>query len=194
MAEATRRARDLALLDAVDAFARESVDARVWRLVRSDRDPTLGAPSRSRWCNGAFDVLYTSFERDGAFAEIHALLSLQPVFPSKDHWFASKLQIKATQTLRLADLPTLSRLGVDTAHYAERDYARTQEIADAAFFLGFDGLIAPSARWSCLNLILFTERIPPGQIDVLEKSDSPVRWDEWRKRVKREQFESAPPR
>jgi hypothetical protein len=33
---------------------------------------------------------------------------------------------------------------------------RTQEIADSAYFLGFDGLIAPGARWACLNLVLFT--------------------------------------
>jgi len=36
------------------------------------------------------------------------------------------------------------------------EYSRTQEIADAAFFLGFEGLIAPSAQWTDLNLILFT--------------------------------------
>ncbi|HKH35243.1 MAG TPA: RES domain-containing protein [Beijerinckiaceae bacterium] len=64
-------------------------------------------------------------------------------------------------------LPTLSKLGVD-ARYADRDYRRTQEVADAAFFLGFDGLIAPSARWACLNLVLFTDRIPPDRIQALE--------------------------
>jgi hypothetical protein len=185
MVEDARRARDLSLLDAVDAFTREAVDGEVWRLVRSGRDPTLGSPSRSRWCNGSFDVLYTSFERDGAIAEIHALLSLQPVFPSKDVWFANRLKIKAAQTLRLADLPTLSRLGVNAARYAEREYGRTQEIADAAHFLAYDGLIAPSARWSCLNLVLFTDRLPPGQIQIIEATDQPVRWDEWRKRVQR---------
>jgi len=185
MAEDARRARGLGLLDAVDAFKREAVDAEVWRLVRSGRDPTVGSPSRSRWCNGSFDVLYTSFERDGAIAEIHALLSLQPVFPSKDLWFAHRLKIKAAQTLRLADLPTLSQLGVNSARYAERDYKRTQEIADAAYFLGYDGVIAPSARWSCLNLVLFTDRIPPGQVQIVEAADQPVRWDEWRNRAPR---------
>jgi len=185
MVEDARRARDLALLDAVDALKREPVNREVWRLVRSGRDPTVGSPSRSRWCNESFDVLYTSFERDDAIAEIHALLSLQPVFPSKDVWFASRLKIAATQVLRLADLATLSRLGVDAARYAERDYGRTQEIADAAYFLGFEGLIAPSARWSCLNLILFTSRISPDYIQIVETPDHPVRWDEWRKQTQR---------
>lgn len=185
MVEDGRRAREIGLLDAVDAFRREALDAEVWRLVRAGRDPLPGCPSRSRWCNGSFDVLYTSFERDGAIAEIHALLSLQPVFPSKDRWFANRLKVTATQTLRLADLPTLARLGVDAARYTERDYRRTQEIADAAFFLGFDGLVAPSARWTCLNLILFTDRIPPDQIQVAEEPEVPVSWEEWRKRGRR---------
>ena len=185
MAEDARRARDLALLDAIDALRREPVDAEVWRLVRAGRDPTIGSPSRSRWCNGAFDVLYTAFEQDGAIAEIHALLSLQPVFPSKSEWFVSKLKVVAAQALRLADLPTLNRLGVDAARYADRDYGRTQEIADAAYFLGFDGLIAPSARWPCLNLVLFTDRIPPDRIRVVEARNRPVSWNAWRKRASR---------
>jgi hypothetical protein len=181
VSEDARRARDLELLDAIDAFKREVLDAEVWRVTREGRDPLLGSPSRSRWCNGTFNVLYSSLEHDGAIAEIHALLSLQPVFPSKDRWLAHKLKVLASKTLRLADLPTLSRLGVDTARYAERDYRRTQEIADAAYFLDFDGLIAPSARWTCLNLVLFTERIPPGQIEVVNSPIDPIAWDTWRK-------------
>ena len=74
MSEPPRRARDLQLLDAIDAFTREPLDAEVWRVVADGRDPVLGSPSLSRWCDGTFDVLYTSLERDGAIAEIHALL------------------------------------------------------------------------------------------------------------------------
>ena len=184
MADDNRRARDLGLLDALDAFRREAVDTEAWRLVRAGRDPTLGSPSQSRWCNGTFDVLYTSLERDGAIAEIYALLSLQPVFPSRDRWFAHKLTVAATQTLRLADLDTLAKLGVDAARYKERAYGRTQEIADAAFFLGFDGLIAPSARWSCSNFILFTDRIPPDQVQLVDVPEAPVSWEDWRKRTR----------
>ncbi len=185
MPEDVRRARAIALLDAVDAFRREPFDAQVWRVAREGRDPLLGAPSQSRWCNGAFDVLYTSLEHDGAAAEVHALLTLQPVFPSRTRWFAHRVKVAAAQTLRLADLTTLARLGVDAARYAERDYSRTQEIADAAHFLGFDGLLAPSARWDCLNLVLFTDRVPPGQIETVESHDDPIDWATWRKRKRR---------
>jgi RES domain len=183
--EPPREARDLQLLDAVDAFSRDAVDATVWRVVREGRDPLSGRASVSRWCNGTFDVLYTSFERDGALAEIHALLSLQPVFPSRIRWFTHEVKVSSVRTLQLADLPTLARLGVDIDHYSDRDYSRTQPIADAAYFLGFDGLVAPSARWRCSNLVLFMDRIAPRQIEVVKSEPRPIAWEAWRKRARR---------
>ena len=180
-----RPARDLQLLDAMDAFRREPLDAEVWRVVRDGRDPALGSPSQSRWCDGTFDVLYTSLERNGAIAEAYALLSLQPVFPSRVQFLAYRLRVSARQTLKLADLPTLKRLGVDTDHYADRNYSRTQPIADAGYFLGFDGLVAPSARYRCLNLVLFTERLAPQQTEIVSRDERPIDWDEWRKRARR---------
>jgi hypothetical protein len=174
------------LLDAIDAFKRESFDAEVWRISRDRRDPTQGArSSKSRWTNGTFDVLYTSFERDGALAEVYALLSSQPVFPSASSWFVHRLKGSASNVLNLADLTTLERLGVEIGRYGERDYKRTQEIADCAYFLGFDALIVPSARWTCRNLILFTDRIPPGKIEVIESTSEPIAWEDWRNRTRR---------
>jgi RES domain len=180
VAKEARRARDIGLLDTIDAFQREAFSGAVWRVVRDGRDPVLGSPSRSRWCNGSFDVLYTSLEQDGAIAEIHSLLSLQPVLPSKVQWHCHALKVFAPQTLRLADLPTLERLGVNVARYRERVYDRTQEIADAAYFLEFDGLIVPSARWACANLILFTDRLSPEQIAIDGPADA-IDWDVWRR-------------
>ena len=185
MPDRPRPARDLQLLDAVDAFRREPLGAEVWRVVRVGRDPVLGSPSLSRWCNGTFDVLYTSFERDGAVAQIDSLLSLQPVFPSKMRWFAHKLKVSCAATLKLVDMPTLARLGVNTDRYTERNSTQTQPIADAAYFLGFDGLIAPNARSPGLNLVLFTERIAPARIEVVSREDEPIDWDRRRKRARR---------
>jgi len=180
-----RRARDLRLLDAIDAFKQEPFAQPLWRVAREGRDPVAGARSISRWCDGTFDVLYTSLQRDGALAEMHALLSSQPVFPSKIRFFVHQLKVSAEKTIRFADLRTLGKLGVDVSRYRERDYSRTQSIADAACFLGFDGLIAPSARWECLNAVLFTDRIPSERIELAKREPTPVAWDAWRKRTRR---------
>ena len=184
MAPPTRRARDLDLLDALDACTREKFSGKVWRVAREGRDPLLGAASKSRWCDGAFDVLYTSFERDGALAEVHAYLTLQPVFPSKIRFRDYEIDAATEKTLVFADLAALGRIGVEAATYRERDYSRTQPIADAAFFLGFDGLTAPSARWACQNLVLFTDRLAPDGLAVTRQGAAPIDWSAWRKRAR----------
>jgi hypothetical protein len=180
MTVAPRKARDLGLIDAVDAFARTPFEGRVWRVVREGRDPTLASPSLSRWCDGSFDILYTAQKRDGAIAEIHAFLSAQPVFPSKMRWYCHELEVSAYRAVRFADLATLHALGVETARYQERRYERTQGIAEAAHFLGFDGLIAPSARWSCLNLMLFAARLGPDDVRLVHSEKDPIDWTAWR--------------
>lgn len=91
------------------------------------------------------------------------------------------MAIDAKAALRLADLPTLASLDVDIERYRERDYTKTQAIADAACFLGFDGLVAPSARWDCLNAVLFTDRIAPGAITLSETEDECIDWGAWRR-------------
>jgi hypothetical protein len=123
-------------------------------------------------------------ERDGAMAEVYALLALQPVFPSKPTWLLHRLSVTAKSILELPNLRALSALGVEPASYRARDYERTQEIADAAHFLGFDGLIVPSARWDCLNLVLFTDRITPDNIRLDSTDAAPIDWDAWRKKPK----------
>jgi hypothetical protein len=178
-----RRARDLQLLDQVDALPRTELAGVLWRVVRDGRDPLQGGRSVSRWCNGEFDALYTSLERDGAIAELHALLSLQPVFPSKIAFRVHRLRVSPLQALSLTDLPTLSSLRVDVARYQDRNYAQAQNIADAAYFLGFDGLIAPSARWHCTNAVIFTDRLAPAGLSVEVTESDPVDWADWNRRT-----------
>jgi hypothetical protein len=120
-------------------------------------------------------------ERDGALAEVHAYLALQPVFPSKLRWLDFEIKIATSRTLVFVDLAALGPLGVEAATYRERDYSKTQAIADAAYFLGFDGLIAPSARWKCQNLVLFTDQIAPDQVEITKTPSAPISWEAWRK-------------
>lgn len=89
-----------------------------------------------------------------------------------------ELQIHTGNTLVLADLTQLATLGVDEARYREMLYGRTQEIADAAAFLGYDGIIAPSARWPCDNIVLFLGSFSLENVELVEKT--PIDWKAWR--------------
>jgi RES domain-containing protein len=175
-----RRARDLDLLDALDAHQGVSFQGEVWRIVREEREPLQGYPAQARWDPGTFDVLYTSLEREGALEEIHFHLSRQPVFPSKIRSVLHRISVSTQRTLRIADLAALKVLGVSPEIYGSLAYERTQEIGDAAAFLGFDGILAPSARWPCQNLVIFTERFTPTDLSVV--NSEPVDWADWRAR------------
>jgi hypothetical protein len=176
-----RKPRDPALLDALDAFDRVRLTEETWRVVRAGRDPLQGSASGGRWDPTSFDVLYTSLNLDGAVAEVHFHLSRQPVFPSKIKYDLHRIRVRAARALRLSNLDVMIPLGVDPARYREILYEPTQAIADAACFLGFDSIIAPNARWSSDNLILFTDQIEPADLEVIESSE--IDWTEWRKKL-----------
>lgn len=168
---------DPELLDRLDAFPKESFDGEVFRATRQSLDPLVSSFSGGRWMrrDGA-GVLYTSLAREGALAEISfhwGQLSPRPSKPVMLH----TLRVVAHRTLKLvrADLPAL---GVPESAYADINMRRTQEIGAAVEFLGCDGLIAPSARWACDNLILFPDRM--GVDATLEVAASEaVDWVAW---------------
>jgi RES domain-containing protein len=174
-----RRALDDRLLDLVGGIEGQPYEDAMWRVVRKGRDVLDGSRGSGRWNTSDMSVLYGAANPDGAVAEIHFHLNRgQSVFPSRMRHDLFELKVTARQTLVLADMDQLRRLGVEDGRYRELLYARTQEIAAAAAFLGFDGLIAPSARWDCQNIILFLDAIDLEEVRTV--STEPVDWKAWR--------------
>ena len=178
------------LIDALEASEKTIFDGPVWRVARARRDSLVGSRPKVRWDNGSFDVLYTSLEADGAMAEMYFhLLRGQPVFPSRMEFTLTEISLSLKGALKLADMNALASLGVDAtnfgrAHYARRlnEYTRTQEIAETAHFIGFDGMIVPNARWDCGNVVVFTERVGMKDLSVINER-TPVDWETWQQRI-----------
>ena len=174
-----RRALDDRLLDLVGGIEQKPFDGPDWRVVRTGRDVLDGSRGSGRWNTSDMSVLYCAADPDGALAEINFHLSMgQSVFPSRMRHDLFELAAKAHRTLVLADMAQLKRLGIEENRYRELLYDRTQEIAAAAAFLGFDGLIVPSARWICQNIILFLDAIDLEEIRTI--SSRPIDWPAWR--------------
>jgi RES domain-containing protein len=174
------RQHDRELLDALESHPSEAFSGETWRVTAKGRDPLRGSTAGGRWSPpGEFEVLYTSLARAGALAEIGYRLSLEPVWPSRLEHELHRMTARTDSSLRFADVSSLSTLGVDVRRYANFEYATTQAIAAAAFFLDFDGLIVPSARSTELNLVVFTEKLDVGERLKLEASE-PVNWPAWR--------------
>jgi hypothetical protein len=173
-----RQVHDRAVLDALEATDPEPFAAYVWRVARKGRDALRGSTVSGRWSpSDDFEVLYTSIERDGALAEIGYRLSLEPVWPSRLEHEIHRIEVETERTLRFADLQSLVSFGVDIARYHTFDYQMTQAIAAAAYFLEFDSLMVPSARFDCANLVI-TEHVHGLRL----QESQPLDWDAWRHR------------
>ncbi len=168
------------MLDALESNPSEAFCGETWRVTAKGRDALRGSAAGGRWSPpGEFEVLYTSLARAGALAEIGYRLSLEPVWPSRLEHELHRIATQTAKSLRFAEISSLSPLGVDVRRYTSFDYAVTQAIAAAAFFLDFDGLIVPSARSTELNLVIFTEKLDAAERLKVEASE-PVDWAAWR--------------
>lgn len=173
---------DQHLVDRLSVLPTEHFDGEVFRATRVDADPTAASINGGRWAppprsDAGVSVLYTSLERDGAMAEVVSFLAGFTPVPGPRPVKVTRLAVTTARTLRLVRA-NLDALGVDFARYGERDYDRTQEIGAALAFLGLDGLIAPSARWACENLMIFTENHAlSDRLDPLNSEE--IEWQGW---------------
>lgn len=167
ISQTRRRIRDQQLLDALESVELAPYSGTVWRSVREGRDPLACWRSGGRWDDGTLDVLYTSETREAAIAErrFH-LYQGQPIPPSRVRYELYELTVSLEAVMRFPDLEALSSAGFDTARYGqlsylerEKEYPRSQEVAETCAFLGADGLLVPSARVpASSNLIVFCEQ------------------------------------
>lgn len=168
---------DADLLDRLEQLPKETFDGTVYRATRQSLDPLASSFSGGRWMpRDRAGVLYTSLAREGALAEISfhwGQLDPRPTKPIMVH----TLRVVAHRTLKLVRAD-LSALGVPQSEYGGVNLPRTQQIGAAVEFLGCDGLIAPCARWTCDNLILFPDKMGMDATLQVEASET-VDWIAW---------------
>lgn len=170
------------LLDQLSGFAVERFEGEVFRATGVGADARAFSFAGGRWAPPSRDgldvpILYTSQQPDGALAEVVSYLTQLTPLPLSRKLKRSRLGVTTARSLRLARV-SLEALGVDMARYGERDYALTQDIGAAIAFLGLDGLIAPSARWHCDNLMIYqTNHGLNERLDVIE--DEQIDWGAW---------------
>lgn len=163
-----RKRRDNNLIDAIEAIDPIEYSGTVWRVVRDGRDPLQCSRSGGRWDDGTFDVLFTSEKKEGAIEEMRFhLLRGQPVIPSQ-MYRVFEIDLALERSLRLLDLDALAKVGLDVSRFGqlsyqerEAEYPRSQDIGEVAHFLDYDGLVVPSARFECLNVVAFCELLSP---------------------------------
>lgn len=174
---ASGRPRDVKLLDAIDALTAKPFRGILWRVVKDGRDPLACSAVGGRWDDRTFDVLYTSKKPEGAVAEMYFHITRgQPVIPSKIRYVLFELFAELESCIELPTLSDLEKLGLRTDQYGHlsyferhQEYPRTQEIAEVAYFLGHGGLVVPCARYATENVVIYCDRISPGNLTVAKR-------------------------
>ena len=168
------RIRDNTLLDALERLEQLPFEGPVWRSVKEGRDPLECARAGGRWDDRSFDVLYTSVTQEAAVEErrFH-LYRGQPIPPSKVHFELFELHAALSHVVSFETFQDLEAVGMNSrgfggASYSDREseYLRSQEIAEACFFLGADGILVPSARHASRNLVIFCDQDTDPVIEV----------------------------
>ncbi len=179
-----RKRRDSKLIDAIEAIDPVIFEGTVWRVARDGRNPIQCSRSGGRWDDGTFDVLYTSETSKGAIEEMRFhLMRGQPVMPSQIKYKLHEIDLSLEKSLKLLDLKALQNAGLNIARYGqlsyqekEAEYPRSQDIGEVAHFLDYDGLVVPSARHDCLNVIAFCDQTSSEAI-AMKKDHGLVGWE-----------------
>lgn len=167
------------LLDQLSGLDVEEFSGEVFRATRKSLDPLASSTNGGRWMpKGERSVLYTALSRDGALAELTFHWGMLDPLPSKPA-VLSRIKVGLDSSLRILS-SDFERLGVSESETNKPNYDQMQKIGAAVAFLGCHGLIVPSARWSCENLVIFTENLPNLDALVLEEK-SEVDWQTWGK-------------
>ncbi len=90
-----------------------------------------------------------------------------------------RLKINLDRILRLTDTSLLNKLGIEDPLASRLDLEKSQAISSAARFLEFQGLLVPSARWDCQNLVLFPNRLDLN-VAIAVKENQVINWPAWK--------------
>ena len=152
-------------------------NGEVFRATRKNLDPLAASSNGGRWMpRNEMNVLYTSLVEDGAMAELAYHWGMLVPRPSKPA-ILSRIKADLPQSIRIlrTDFETL---GISEHEYQQMNYEKMQKIGHASAFLEVHGLMVPSARWDCDNLIIFTDNIM--HLEPLELiSEKEVDWIRW---------------
>jgi len=147
---------------------RLDLDTIVWRVTQKKHDPIWYSPQPARWSRKDQRVLYLSLEKEGARAEAHFHLSQGGSILRQNYdYVLYKISISVTNVFDLTDWTKLELLGLNRQdfgnEYWERktEYEKCQHISELVERFGhsqerpISGILVPSARYECNNLVLF---------------------------------------
>jgi RES domain-containing protein len=142
------------LLDALQALEAVPWEGLVYRHMLADYPPERSNTRGARWNPPEVAAIYTSLARATALAEAEYRFSLEPFRPrAKRTLYTIRVKLAAVLDLSRHDL--LEKTGIKRPDLEGPDFLACQTVGGAVNWLGYDGLLVPSARSSGNNLVLY---------------------------------------
>ncbi|MGH8765661.1 MAG: RES family NAD+ phosphorylase [Burkholderiales bacterium] len=153
-----------------------AIQGTFYRATLLGRDPATASYYGGRWMPpDAVAVLYMSFSREGALAEMAFRLGLNTPIP-RISINVHRLKVYSPNGLALSK-KNLTDLEVDFSKYQDLYYSWTEKIGLAAFQIGATAIQVPSARWSTENLIAIDDTTGSTTLELLDSEV--VDWIAW---------------
>ncbi len=168
------------LIEAVDGLPRVAFEGTSYRHLARGYLPLTGEGARihgGRWNPpGSFSVLYTALDRATVVAELERSarrqgLSIRDFLPRDEVTYTISLQ----RVLDLGVASNRAALGLERSDIVGLDWAPCEAVGEAAHYVGFEALLAPSSTSTGQALALFLGRLVIGsRVDVESVEDLTV--------------------
>jgi RES domain-containing protein len=159
----------LEMLDTLQSAAMSAWQGIVYRHMFGSHPPARVNTEGARWNAPGLAAIYTSCERETALAEAEYYISLQPLRPrAKRTLFTIRVSLHKVIDLTARDL--LSRLGVTEDVLSGINQGPCRTIGAAVSWLGYDGMLVPSARRHAgTNLVIFQSDPATNAFEVINE-------------------------
>jgi len=154
------------MLDLLQSAAVSEWNGTVYRHTFGSQPPARANTGGARWNEPSLAAIYTSCERETALAEAEYYIGLQPLRPqAKRTLFTIHVSLRKVIDLTAGDL--LALLGITDDVLAAIDHAPCRTVGAAVNWLGYNGLLVPSARrLGGTNLVIYQQDLSTDSFEV----------------------------
>jgi RES domain-containing protein len=163
-------------LGAIDSLGVSRWSGSLYRHTAPNREPLSGEGARifgGRWNPPeSFPTIYFADSVDTCEAEFLRMAEAQGVPPRS--FLPRSLHTVPAEDLELLDVSTqeqLARVKLRLGDVIADDRKACQDVGEGAYFLGMQGIRAPSAVGSGLVVTVFNLRLRPAQLRVVETTE-----------------------
>lgn len=151
---------DPGLLDALEALGASAYEGVVWRHMFNEHPPELANTGGARWNPAGIAAVYTSEASQTALEEAQRAIDIQPLRPKARRRVLYELRVQLSQVVDLTGGRHLA-VGLTNDDLTSDDFTHCQTVGAAVAWLGYDGILVPSARHQGRNVVILIDALDP---------------------------------